>query len=58
MVEFIASPGQMEHLLPTISMMVGERRITITDVEIDNPSMPREILGPNNQDKADLADNQ
>lgn len=36
MVEFIASPNQLERLLPTIRTMVGERTITITDVEVDS----------------------
>jgi len=36
-VEFIASPDQTQRLLPAIRTMVGERTLTITDVEIDMP---------------------
>lgn len=36
-VEFIASPDETQRLLPAIRTMVGQRTLTITDVEIDMP---------------------
>jgi uncharacterized protein len=37
-VEFIASPDQTQRLLPAIRAMVGKRILTITDVEMQQPS--------------------
>jgi hypothetical protein len=35
-VEFIASPDQLQKLFPDIKAIVGKRTLTITDVEMES----------------------